>query len=421
MRQYPKYKDSGIQWIGQIPEGWRVKRYKHCFITSTGLNIAKSDLTDAGVAVISYGQIHAKINTRTHLSDDLVRFIPKELVKGKETCKLQRNDFVFADTSEDLKGCGNAAFIDSDREIYAGYHTIIARPVISGEIKYLAYLFTTDVWRKQIREHVAGVKVNSITQKLLNECVLLLPPTTEQQAIVCYLDTKTAMIDQSINLLEQQKTDLQKYRTVLISQTVTRGLIPNAKLKDSGIQWIGHIPEGWEVDKVKNHILSIKSGDSIKYDKQNTDGEYPLYGGGALIGYVDKYNTQVGDILIGRVGANCGCVTEITQPSWATDNALVITPKISTKYLVYILNTANLNKLNTSNAQPLITATKIKDFSIPIAPISEQQAIVDYLDTKTAKIDETIRRIDEQINDLRAYRTAIISEVVTGKIDVRNN
>ena len=221
MKQYPKYKDSGIQWIGQIPEGWRVKRFKHCFITSTGLNIAKSDLTDAGVAVISYGQIHAKINTRTHLSDDLVRFIPKELVKGKEICKLQRNDFVFADTSEDLEGCGNAAFIDSDREIYAGYHTIIARPVISGEIKYLAYLFTTDVWRKQIREHVAGVKVNSITQKLLNECVLLLPPTTEQQAIVCYLDTKTAMIDETIRRIDEQINDLRTYRTALISEVVT--------------------------------------------------------------------------------------------------------------------------------------------------------------------------------------------------------
>ncbi len=421
MKQYPKYKDSGIQWIGQIPEGWNVLRFKHCFNTSTGMSIAKSDLTESGVAVISYGQIHAKTNTRTHLSDDLLRYIPCELIKGGDTCKLRKNDIVFADTSEDLEGCGNAAFIDTDQEVFAGYHTIIARPIIEGEIKYLAYLFNTPVWRQQLRENVAGIKVYSITQKLLNDSCLLLPPVSEQESIVRYLDDKTAKIDDTVNLLEQQKTDLQQYRKALISQTVTRGLNPNAKLKDSGIQWIGQIPEEWETSRIKD-IIDTRSGINLPSEKILSQGKYPVYGGNGIRGYYLEYSNEGDFILIGRQGALCGNINYASGRFWATEHAVVCYPKknLALKWLGELLRTMNLGQYSISAAQPGLSMERIKNLPIPLPPISEQQAIADFLDSKTATIDQSITNIETQIADLRAYRTALISDVVNGKIDVRN-
>lgn len=441
MKSYPKYKDSGIQWIGQIPEGWGVLRFKHCFNTSTGMNIAKSDLSDSGVAVISYGQIHAKTNTRTHLSDDLLRYIPCELIKGGDTCKLRKNDIVFADTSEDLEGCGNAVFIDTDKEIFAGYHTIIARPIIEGEIKYLAYLFNTPVWRQQLRENVVGIKVYSITQRLLNDSVILLPPLSEQESIVRYLDDKTAKIDETVNLLEQQKADLQQYRKALISQTVTRGLNPNAKLKESGISWIGQIPETWKINRIK-HFSKIQTGNTPSTaERRYFDGNVNWFTPGDFKGTFvidnsarkltqDAVNNNACRIfpansiyLIG-IGGSLGKIAFSEKEASANQQIIVISPNetIISKYIAYFLSTKrNIFELMANAATlPILSNGSVANMDVPIPPLSEQQEIVEYLDTKTAKIDEAIRRIDEQIADLRAYRAALISDVVTGKIDVRN-
>lgn len=447
MKQYPKYKDSGIQWIGQIPEEWKVINFKYCFMTSTGLNISKSDLVEDGIAVISYGQIHSKSNTRTHLSDELVRYIPEKLIIGKYNCKLRKNDLVFADTSEDLEGCGNAVFIDSDKEIYAGYHTIIARPIIDGEVKYLAYLFNTQEWRKQIREKVVGIKVYSITQNLLNNCTIILPSEAEQQTIVRYLDNKTSKIDECIRLLELQKTDLANYRKAIISQVVTRGLNPNAKLKDSGTEWIGQIPENWAITRIKNiandEINSFCDGDwiespyieesGIRYLTSGNigDGKFKRQGKGYISEktFVDlgcKF-AYPGDLVFCRLNAPYGrsCILPIDEDRYviAVDNVILRTNE-DKRYICYFTQTViyqqYIEQICNGMAMQRISRKKLGDIAIPIPPRAEQQAIVDYLDTKTAKIDETIANIDAQIADLRDYRSALISDVVIGKIDVRN-
>lgn len=438
MKQYPKYKDSGIQWIGQIPEGWNVLKFKHCFNTSTGMNIAKSDLTESGVAVISYGQIHAKTNTRTHLSDDLVRYIPRELIKGGDTCKLCKNDIVFADTSEDLEGCGNAVFIDTNQEIYAGYHTIIAHPIIEGKIKYLAYLFNTPVWRQQLRKSVVGIKVYSITQKLLKDSCLLLPPFSEQESIVRYLDDKTAKIDETVNLLEQQKADLLQYRKALISKTVTRGLNPNAKLKDSGISWIGQIPEEWKVRRLKDISVFINgyAFNSNTFSKEHGKRVIRIGDIGSTIDYVncirtteqndalEFYKIHENDILIAMSGATTGksCLAVNVEEAYINQRVGIIRSE-HYGYISYILQMPYLNEYISLNdagsAQPNVSGKSIGNLPIPLPPLTEQQAIVEYLELKTAKIDEAMKRIDEQKEDLRAYRTALITEAVTGKIDVR--
>lgn len=187
-------------------------------------------------------------------------------------------------------------------------------------------------------------------------------------------------------------------------------------MKDSGVEWIGQIPEDWEFHKLKYHI-HIKSGDMLTKSDLTDDGIFPVYGGGEMIGYANKSNTKCNQILIGRVGARCGCVTLPEKDCWATDNALVITSLLPIKLLYYSLVAADLNNINISNAQPLITGNKVKNIIIPFPPLPEQQAIADYLDYKCAQIDNITATINEQIEVLKQYKKSVITEAVTKGLD----
>ncbi|MBM6908861.1 restriction endonuclease subunit S, partial [Collinsella intestinalis] len=184
------------EWVRSVPRSWRVEPLKYHCSMFKGLPILKTDLVEEGEPVISYGQIHSKGNTGTHLDDSLLRFIPASRVLGSESSKLRRGDVVFADTSEDVEGIGNAALIDTDGDVYAGYHTVTCRPdqkSLSG--RYLAYLARTDAWRYQLRNLAMGVKVFSITQAILRKSEVLLPPRDEQERIADFLDERCAAID----------------------------------------------------------------------------------------------------------------------------------------------------------------------------------------------------------------------------------
>ena len=183
--------------------------------------------------------------------------------------------------------------------------------------------------------------------------------------------------------------------------------------KDSGVKWIGEIPGHWKCCKLK-YFTRIKSGDALTNNALSDTGKYKVYGGGDFMGFYDKYNVDANTILIGRVGARCGCVTITEEKAWATDNALILIHfNINTKFLTYLLVAANLNSLSISNAQPLITGSKVKDSFIPIPPIEEQEAIVTYLDSKVAKIDEYISIAEKKIAALEELKQTIIAEAVT--------
>ena len=232
-----KTKPSGIPWIGDVPEGWKVRRLKSIFEYRKGLSITKADLTQTGIPVISYGQIHSKENTGTHLQDSLLRFVPLTYLESDGNCLLKEDDFVFADTSEDLEGLGNCVYVDRQDKIFAGYHTIIFRPYghYRGEVKfrYLAYLFKTDVWRSQFRAKAFGIKVYSLSQRLLNDCCLILPPLPVQRAIAAYLDEKCAAIDKMVAEKEALIADLEAYKKSLIYEVVTgkREVASNSMVK----------------------------------------------------------------------------------------------------------------------------------------------------------------------------------------------
>ena len=214
-------KDSGVEWIGEIPEGWEVIPFKQMYGLGKGLSITKADLVEEGVPVISYGQIHSKSNTGTAIKDELIRYVPTSYLENNQDALVKVGDIIFADTSEDLEGCGNCIYIDKDMTLFAGYHTIIASNRTDTATRYLSYLFKTDCWRIQIRAVVNGVKLFSIPQRTLAATSIIIPPLAEQRAIADYLDRKCAEIDELIAIKQEKIEALKEYKKSVIFEYVT--------------------------------------------------------------------------------------------------------------------------------------------------------------------------------------------------------
>ncbi|MCH5226775.1 MAG: restriction endonuclease subunit S [Muribaculaceae bacterium] len=214
-------KNSGIEWIGEIPQHWDVKPFKAVYSLGKGLTITKADLVENGISVISYGQIHSKSNSGTSIKDELIRYVPSIFIENNQNCLVNHGDVIFADTSEDLEGCGNCIFIDRDMLLFAGYHTIIAFNKSNYKNKYFSYLFKTDSWRTQLRTLVNGVKLYSIPQKTLSSTYIIVPPLSEQQEIADYLDNKCSEIDSLIELKQQKIEELKDYKKSIIYEYVT--------------------------------------------------------------------------------------------------------------------------------------------------------------------------------------------------------
>lgn len=214
-------KDSGIEWIGEVPEKWEVIKFKNLFKTRTGITFTKAELVEVGERVISYGQIHSKDNWRASVNPDLIRYIPLSLTEGKQGALAEKGDFLFADTSEDFEGCGNNVYIDTEEPIYAGYHTILAKCNNKQCGAYLAYLFASSKWRGQIRSMVNGVKVYSITQTIIKNTSVILPTLDEQKAIAEYIKERVVVIDNAIKGHNKKISLLQERKQIIINEVVT--------------------------------------------------------------------------------------------------------------------------------------------------------------------------------------------------------
>lgn len=212
---------SGIDWIGDIPAHWEVTRVKNIFSSGKGLPITKADLVNSGLPVISYGQIHSPKNTGVDISEELLRYVKLSYREEYPQCEVFQYDFVFADTSEDHEGCGNCVYKRDASPLFAGYHAIILHAKEKRDNRFLAYLFKTDAWRKQLREAVYGVKVLSVTKRMLMNCSVIIPPIEEQRAIADFLDAKCAAVDAVIARKREIISKISEYKRSLIYEAVT--------------------------------------------------------------------------------------------------------------------------------------------------------------------------------------------------------
>jgi type I restriction enzyme, S subunit len=216
-----KMKDSGVEWIGEIPEGWEVKRLRNVFSFSKGLTITKENLQDEGIPCINYGEIHSKYGFEVNPEVHPLKCVSEEYLKDNSNSLLKRGDFIFADTSEDLEGSGNFTHLNFEGTVFAGYHTIIGRPKSSINSRFLAYVLHSLPFRNQVRTRMKGVKVFSITQSILKDLTCWYPDEKEQKTIAEYLDIEAAKIDKAIKHQEQQIEKLKELKSTLIDSAVT--------------------------------------------------------------------------------------------------------------------------------------------------------------------------------------------------------
>lgn len=430
-----------------IPDDWNEIKLRQIFEFGKGLSITKDDLVEDGVPVISYGQIHAKINTGTGLSDDLYRYVPDSYLRTGKKSIVKRNDFIFADTSEDYAGIGNCAFVDRDDTIFAGYHSIIARPV-RKEIfpKYYAYLFLSDFWRDQIRANVMGIKVFSVTQKLLRDTFALVPPADEQKRIADFLDKECAKYDSIIRDLENQVDLLTRYESSLITGIVKSGINKDVPLSSTNINWIGDIPAHWRVKKLR-YLGSLQNGISkdagsfgsgypfISYGDVYNNIALPESGSGLVESTNNERNTfsvQYGDVFFTRtsetieeIGIASTCLKTITDATFA-GFLIRFRPTTSDLCPIYSKYYFRAEMLRRYFVKEMMIVTRaslgqnlLKNLPVLLPPIEEQEEIGRYLDKRCSVIESIISAKKKQITVMRSCRDALIYEYVTGKKRVK--
>ena len=437
-------KDSGIEWIGEIPDDWETKPLKSIVRFGKGLPITKENLIEQGIPVVNYGQIHSKLNNGTHLQKELIRFVSEQYLESNPTSLGKKGDIFFADTSEDYDGIGNAVLIDIDAPVFAGYHTVMVRPEDQLYSRYLAYLFLTDAWRSQLRSRASGIKVFSVTQGLLKKTTVILPPIEKIVSMTDYLDRKCSQIDAIIARQQEVIEKLKAYKLSVITEAVTKGLNPDVPMKDSGIKWISKIPEHWENRKMIS-ILSMRVVDGPHESPELYDDGIPYISATAIEngkinfdlmrGYISeeycdicdlRYKPQLYDILVIKLGASTGqaAIVETTKRFniWVPLAAVRCNEEADPYFVYYAFQSDYFLKQMemswTYGTQQTLGVKTIERLRIMLPSLNEQKQIVCYLKSKCNSIDESITHKQNIIDKLTDYKKSLIYEVVTGKKEV---
>jgi type I restriction enzyme S subunit len=407
MNKYRKYKKSSVNWIGNIPSQWTEKCAKYYFKevderSQTGNEEMLSVSHTTGV---------------TPRSQKNVTMFKAESNVGQKLC--HPGDIVINTMWAWMAALGvsnHAGIVSPSYGVY--------RPITNQDYDpyYLDHLLRTEGYRTEYICLSTGIRSSRLRlypDKFLSMRIIC-PPKDEQKSIVRFLRAQNGLFRKFIRNKRRLVELLKEQKQSIINQAVTRGLDPKVRFKPSSVEWIGDIPNNWEVRKLK-HIASMKSGDNLISEQITETGDYPVYGGNGLRGYFYNYNKDGKYLLVGRQGALCGNIHRVEGKFWATEHAVVtdVRSEVSTDWYYYMLIVMNLNQYSESAAQPGISVEKIQNLRTAFPPFDEQKAIVSHIERESVTIDHTITRAQRQIELMREYRTRLISNVVTGKVDVR--
>lgn len=408
MERYKKYKDCGVEWIGEIPSGWETLYPKKLFFQ-------RNERARYNDVQLTCSQKHGVISQKwfTELED----YRPVSVTKGEEILKhVSVGDFVISMRSFQ----GGLEYSEVEGKISSAYVMITPRSD-SVYPAYYKYLFKSKRYIEALRS-TSNLVRDGQAMRFSNfvQVTLPLPPKEEQRAISAFLELKISQIDSLIEETQNTIKLLEEYRKAVISEAVTKGLDPNVPMKDSGIKWAGEIPEEWKVVRIA-HVVRFHSGEALDSSEMSSFGDYPVYGGGNIKGYTSEYNYSGGTVVVSRQGATCGTTRYLENKIWVTEHGLIgewTTVKHNKKWLAYILNSMNLDHLSMTSAQPGISAGLIENQYFMLPPTHQQVEIADYLDDKTAGIDSLIymkRLFTKRLNE---YKNSLVSECVTGKVKV---
>ena len=407
-QQYAEYKDSGVEWLGKIPHGWKVLRGKYVFQefrerSTTGEEVLLSVSEYYGVKPRS-----EKISEGDHLSR------AESLVDYK---KCYKNDLVMNIMLAWKRGLGVSKY---DGIVSPAYSVFRFNEDIHPY--FMHHLFRTDLYTSHFKTRSTGVidsRLRLYPESFL-DTEILIPSYKEQVQIANFLDHETAKID---TLIDKQQTLiklLKEKRQAVISHAVTKGLNPDAPMKDSGVEWLGEVPEHWTIVKL-SYRMKLLSGDGITSQDIEPTGQYPVYGGNGLRGYTDRYNCEGHHVLIGRQGALCGNINLAQGKFFATEHAVVVYPyqDFNISFLSEFLRFMDLGQYSVSAAQPGISVERINGLKILVPPYYEQTEIGEHVENIIKRFEDLSTKANQQIKLLQERRTALISAAVTGKIDVR--
>ncbi len=399
MKAYPEYKPSGIDWLGEIPSHWEVISGKWAVNFTYGFTADSKlfSIEKKGLPLIRIRDIYS---TDTEVYYEGNDYPAESIINNGDLLIGMDGDFNVARWNGSKAILNQRVCKYEDCEAISKNYMFYILPLILNEINATKYATT--------------VKHLSATD--LSEMKLSIPPIEEQEKIAAYLDDVTGNVDALIAEKQKQVEDLRAYRTSIITETVTCGLNPDASLRHSGIDWIGNIPEQWKILKMK-HCIEISNGSDPK-----TEGQIPVYGSGATSFKTCGEYKDGPTVLIGRKGATLHIPHWIEGKYWNVDTAFDTKVKDNyiLRYFYYIACSFDYEQYKSQTTLPSMTQSAYENAYIPVPPISEQQEIADYLDEKTAKIDSLIDELSKQLDELAEYKKAVISEAVTGKVDVRD-
>lgn len=422
-------KESGIDWIGQIPQEWEVIKFKYLGDVKQGLTYSPSDIVDKdeGILVLRSGNIQ----------NGVLDFTNNVYVKTKvaESIVLRKNDILITARNGSSALIGKNAIIDTDIKATFGAFMMVFRTNKSLIAKFAFYLMNISF--NFYRTFFTTSTVNQLTAAIFNGIEVPLPSISEQQKIADFLDKKTAQLDKVKSLLEEQIQKLKDYRSSLIYETVTKGLDKTVPLKDSGIDWIGQVPQGWGVKAIKYIFAEIGSGSTPKSDNEIFyDGDINWIQSGDLyqtdtvtsvsktISYQGFKSTsalkiyQPPFVALAMYGASVGNVA-VSYIDACVNQAVVVMLGASEKvrFGKYAIEVSKNNLIFSAQGgtQPNISQNLIKNWSIPQPKSEEQVQIVDFLDKKTVQIDKLIQIKNEQIKNINKQQQTLIYDYVTGK------
>ncbi|MCQ2078090.1 MAG: restriction endonuclease subunit S [Bacteroidaceae bacterium] len=422
MQKYDSYKDSGVQWLGEIPSHWDMLALKHILKLRKKL-VGKQSYKYDLLSLTLQGIIKRDMDNPTGK-------FPSSFDTYQE---VNAGDFVFCnfDNEETPRAVGLSEY----RGMITGAYDVLSCKNSNLTNRYLIYYFLYIDDAKRFKPLYKGLRKTVPFDSFMSYKIPV-PPIEEQQAIAAYLDEQTAKIDTAIAQQQKMIDLLNERKQIIINHAVTKGLNPNVKMKDSGVEWIGEVPEGWEIKKMKfictvnDEVLPESSGDfKIKYieigDVDFNNGimgssEYSFKEAPSRARRI----TRKGDVIISTVRTYLKAIAKIEEDGYivSTGFAVLRGHNIMSDFLAYSLMTDSFVMRVLANSvgvsYPAITAADLMNLEIAIPPIKTQGEIIYYLQKNTQDINSAIKTAEQQIALLQERKQIIINDVVTGKVKV---
>lgn len=412
-----KMKESGIDWIGQIPEEWRVRPIKHIVETpvtdgphetpvlyETGIPFLSAEAVKDGVLDFNFKRGYISL---------------KDHDRFKKKISPKKDDIFIVKSGATT---GNVGIVNTDEifDIWSPLALIRCNKTLAIQ-KYIYFYLLSTLFKSQVEFNWSFGTQQNIGMGVIERIKVILPPVSEQQKIVEVLDKKTAQLDKAKALLEEQIQKLKDYRASLIYETVTKGLDKTVPMKDSGIDWIGQVPQGWGVSRLK-YYFDIYAGGDI--DERNTVEEYseshpyPVLSNSleneGVLGYTNKYRFKKNCVTVTGRG-DVGKAVYRNINFYPVVRLLVCVPKsqVDCRFVTYWINSAIIEKNQTAVSQ--LTIQILGELLFVNVPFLVQKNIADFLDKKTVQIDKLIQIKNQQIDNINKQRQTLIYDYVTGK------